>query len=101
MKHEITNQGSSLGESTPISLSDAVWTTSHIALFLGQRPESIFSVVNSSAFPLPLTNQQRNRRWLGEDVRAFFVKRSQGLVTEPTTRKIDNTHSPKSMRLKG
>ena len=85
----------------PISLIDTVWTTSHMALFLGQNPDSILPIVNSAEFPKPLTNQRRNRRWLGEDVKEFFVKRSQGLTAEPSRVRIDVTHSPKSMRLKG
>jgi predicted DNA-binding transcriptional regulator AlpA len=85
----------------PLSLDDAVWTTSHVALFLGQRPDSILSIVNCTEFPKPLTNQKRNRRWLGEDVREFFVRRSHGLVVEPAYRKIDVSQSPKSMHLKG
>lgn len=84
-----------------LSLNDAVWTTSHVALFLGQKPDSILSIVNCTEFPKPLTNQKRNRRWLGEDVREFFVRRSHGLVVEPAYRKIDASQSPKSMRLKG
>jgi predicted DNA-binding transcriptional regulator AlpA len=85
----------------PVSLNDTVWTTSHVASFLGQNPDSILTVVNSADFPKPLTNQQRNRRWLGEDVKEYFVRRSQGLVTEPSKARVDVTQAPKSMRLKG
>lgn len=85
----------------PLNLNDVVWTTAHVALFLGQNPESVLSVVNSTEFPRPLTNQRRNRRWLGEDVKEFFVKRSHGLATAPSRVRIDVAQSPKSMRLKG
>jgi hypothetical protein len=85
----------------PISLSDTVWTTSHVALFLGQNPDSILTVVYSAEFPKPLTNQKRNRRWLGEDVKEYFVRRSHGLATESSRVRINATHSPKSIRLKG
>jgi hypothetical protein len=85
----------------PVSLSDTVWTASHVALFLGQNPDSILTVVNAAEFPKPLTNQKRNRRWLGEDVKEFFIRRSQGLITEPSRARVDVTLAPKSMRLKG
>ena len=90
-----------MGLDDPVSLSDSVWTVLHIALFLGQKPDTLNSVVNSYGFPLPLTNQKRNRRWLAEDVKAFFVKRSHGQLQEPIAKKIDRTQTPKSMRLKG
>ena len=90
-----------MGLDDPVSLNDSVWTILHIALFLGQKPDTLNSVVNSYGFPLPLTNQKRNRRWLAEDVKAFFVKRSQGQLREPVAKKIDRTQTPKSMRLKG
>lgn len=90
-----------MGLEDPVSLTDAVWTVLHIALFLGQKPDTLNSVVNSFGFPRPLTNQKRNRRWLAEDVKEFFVKRSQGQLEESITKKIDKTQTPKSMRLKG
>ncbi len=89
-----------MGLKDPVSLDDTVWTILHIALFLGQKPDSLNSVVNSFGFPLPLTNQKRNRRWLAADVKAFFVKRSQGQLEELIAKKIDKTQTPKSMRLK-
>jgi hypothetical protein len=101
MKSTISNQGYPLGLKDPVSLDDTVWTILHIALFLGQKPDSLNGIVNSFGFPLPLTNQKRNRRWLAEDVKAFFVKRSQGELHEPLVKKIDKTQTPKSMRLKG
>ena len=90
-----------MGLKDPVSLDDTVWTILHIALFLGQKPDSLNSVVNSFGFPLPLTNQKRNRRWLAADVKAFFVKRSQGQLEELIAKKIDKAQTPKSMRLKG
>ena len=90
-----------MGIKDPVNLDDTVWTILHIALFLGQKPDSLNSVVNSFGFPLPLTNQKRNRRWLAADVKAFFVKRSQGQLEELIAKKIDKTQTPKSMRLKG
>jgi hypothetical protein len=101
MKSTTTSHGYPMGLDDPVSLSDSVWTILHIALFLGQKPDTLNSVVNSYGFPLPLTNQKRNRRWLAEDVKAFFVKRSQGQLQEPIAKKIDRTQTPKSMRLKG
>ncbi len=90
-----------MGLQDPVSLDDSVWTILHIALYLGQKPNSLNGVVNAYGFPKPLTNQMRNRRWLGADVKAFFVKRSQGELQQPIAKKIDRTQTPKSMRLKG
>jgi hypothetical protein len=90
-----------MGLKDPVSLDDSVWTILHIALFLGQKPDSLNGIVNSFGFPLPLTNQKRNRRWLAGDVKTFFVKRSQGELHEPIAKKIDKAQTPKSMRLKG
>lgn len=101
MKSTVTANGYPMGLEDPVSLTDAVWTVLHIALFLGQKPDTLNSVVNSFGFPRPLTNQKRNRRWLAEDVKEFFVKRSQGQLEEPIVKKIDKTQTPKSMRLKG
>ena len=101
MKSTVINQGYPMGLKDPVSLDDTVWTILHIALYLGQKPDSLNSVVNSFGFPLPLTNQKRNRRWLAVDVKAFFVKRSQGELHEPIAKKIDKAQTPKSMRLKG
>ena len=101
MKSRVINQGYPMGLKDPVSLDDTVWTILHIALYLGQKPDSLNSVVNSFGFPLPLTNQKRNRRWLAIDVKAFFVKRSQGELHEPIAKKIDKAQTPKSMRLKG
>jgi hypothetical protein len=101
MKSTLTNQGYPMGLQDPVSLDDSVWTILHIALYLGQKPDSLNGVVNAYGFPKPLTNQKRNRRWLGEDVKAFFVKRSQGELQQPIAKKIDKSQTPKSMRLKG
>ena len=90
-----------MGLKDPVSLDDAVWTILHIALYLGQKPETLNSVVNSFGFPRPLTNQKRNRRWLAEDVKQFFIKRSLGQLQEPVGKRIDKSQTPKSMRLKG
>jgi hypothetical protein len=101
MKLTMNSQGYPTGLQDPVSLDDSVWTILHIALYLGQKPDSLNGVVNAYGFPQPLTNQKRNRRWLAEDVKAFFVKRSQGQLQEPIARKIDKAQTPKSMRLKG
>ena len=101
MKSTVTDRGYPMGLMDPVSLDDTVWTILHIALFLGQKPDSLNRIVNSFGFPLPLTNQKRNRRWLAEDVKAFFVKRSHGELNEAIAKRIDKTQTPKSMRLKG
>ena len=100
MKSSTTNHKYPLGIKDPVDLADLVWTISHIALFLSQRHEVALSVVNSYGFPIPLTNQKRNRRWLAEDVRKFFEKRSQGEFAATTSYNIDKTQAPKSFRLK-
>jgi len=100
MKSSSTNQNYPLGIKDPVDLNDPVWTTSHIALFLNQRHEVVLSVVNSYGFPVPLSNQKRNRRWLAEDVRKFFEKRSQGEFAATTSYNIDKTQAPKSFRFK-
>ena len=100
MKSSSINQTYPLGVKDPVDLNDPVWTTSHIALFLNQRHEVVLSVVNSYGFPVPLSNQKRNRRWLAEDVRKFFEKRSQGEFAATTSYNIDKTQAPKSFRFK-
>jgi len=100
MKSSSTNQNYPLGIKDTVDLNDPVWTTSHIALFLNQRHEVVLSVVNSYGFPVPLSNQKRNRRWLAEDVRKFFEKRSQGEFAATTSYNIDKTQAPKSFRFK-
>ena len=89
-----------MGVKDPVNLNDSVWTLLHIALFLGQSPDRVLSVVNSFGFPIPLANQKRNRRWLGTDVKEFFAKRSQGLLEVSAQVKINRHQSPKSMGLK-
>jgi len=101
MNTTVTSQGYPLGLQDPVSLDDSVWTILHIALYLGQKPDSLNGVVNAYGFPQPLTNQKRNRRWLATDVKEFFVKRSQGELQQQIVRKIDKSQTPKSMRLKG
>ena len=101
MKSTATGQGYALGLKDPVSLDDSVWTILHIALYLGQKPDSLNAVVNSFGFPRPLTNQRRNRRWLAADVKEFFAKRSSGQLHEPIVKRIDRSQTPKSMRLKG
>ena len=88
------------GFKDPVSLADPVWTILHIALLLDVRPASLLSVVNLPGFPSPLINQKRNRRWWAEDVRAFFIQRSQSQPELPVPQKINRAQSPKSMRLK-
>jgi predicted DNA-binding transcriptional regulator AlpA len=79
---------------------DPVWTTLHIALYLGQRPDSVLSVVNTADFPRPLANQKRNRRWLSADVKTFFEKRSRGTTTSVHSLSMDKSLAPKSVRIK-
>ena len=100
MKSGFISQGHSLGLQDPVNLLDQVWTTLHIALFLGQQPDSVLSVVNSVGFPRPLANQRRNRRWLASDVRTFFERRSQGEYPVGPTTPIDKSRAPKSLRMK-
>ena len=89
-----------MGVKDPVDLNDSVWKLLHIALFLGQSPERVLSVVNSFGFPVPLSNQKRNRRWLASDVKEFFIKRSQGLIQVHSEVKINRHQSPKSMGFK-
>lgn len=74
----------------PISLADEVWGIEHICLFMKQDRRSLYPVVNSEGFPLPLTNQMRNRRWLATSVRAFFAGRP-GCVVHPKLKSVPNT----------
>jgi hypothetical protein len=100
MKSTTAQHGHPADFQDPVSLNDPVWTILHMALLLDVKPDSLSSVVNSPNFPRPLANQHRNRRWWAEDVRAFFIKRSQGLLPALAPKKIDRSQSPKSMRLK-
>lgn len=95
-----TSQGYQMGLKDPVSLLDPVWTTLHIALYLGQQPDSVLSVVNATGFPRPLANQKRNRRWLSADVKTFFEKRSQGETPVIPSFPINKTLAPKSIRIK-
>jgi len=101
MKSAYKNQEFPLGVQDPVNLTDPVWTTLHIALFLDIREDAVLSLVHSFGFPKPLANQKRNRRWLAEDVKAFFVKRSQGQIEAPNPYQLNKSQLPKSMRLKG
>jgi hypothetical protein len=74
----------------PISLNDEVWGIEHICLFMKQDKRSLYPVVNAEGFPLPLTNQMRNRRWLASSVRAFFTSRP-GCVVHPKLKSVPNT----------
>lgn len=89
-----------MGLKDPVSLDDTVWTTQHIASYLGQQQDSVLSVVNAEGFPRPLANQKRNRRWLSKHVKTFFEKRSQGETPVITTFPINKTLAPKSIRIK-
>jgi|APCry1669193181_1035450.scaffolds.fasta_scaffold02053_5 hypothetical protein len=100
MKSASTSQGYHLGVTDPVNLLDPVWTTLHIALFLGQQPDSVLSIVNSVGFPTPLANQKRNRRWLANDVKSFFERRSKGEYPTIPKTSADKSHTPKSIRLK-
>jgi predicted DNA-binding transcriptional regulator AlpA len=100
MKSARTSQGYQLGLKDPVSLMDPVWTTLHIALYLGQSPDSVLSVVNTFGFPRPLANQRRNRRWLSADVKDFFEQRSKGQIEAMPSTPINTQQSPKSVRIK-
>jgi|LauGreDrversion4_2_1035121.scaffolds.fasta_scaffold42098_2 hypothetical protein len=98
MKH--THQPPSLGLMDPVHLDDAVWTVLHIAMFLGIKPTAVLSVVNSNGFPVPLTNQKRDRRWLAEDVKHFFAMKSKGAYEQKESSLINPSYSPKSIQIK-
>jgi hypothetical protein len=68
-----SRHSSVLGLEDPVRLEDAVWTVLHIAMFLGIKPTAVLPIVNSNGFPVPLTNKKRDRRWLAEDVKNFFL----------------------------
>jgi hypothetical protein len=74
----------------PISLNDEVWGIEHICIFMKQDRRSLYPVVNSEGFPLPLTNQMRNRRWLAASVRAYFCGLP-GSVVHPKLKSVPNT----------
>ena len=76
MKSPVTIHGYPMGLKDPVSLDDTVWTILHIALFLGQKPDTLNSVVNSYGFPLPLTNQKRKKKAMlnGIDICNIFEK---------------------------
>jgi hypothetical protein len=101
MKSAYKTQDFQLGVQDPFNLTDPVWTTLHLAMFLDIREDAVLSLVHSFGFPKPLANQKRNRRWLAEDVKAFFVKRSQGQIESLNSYQPDKSQMPKSMRLKG
>jgi hypothetical protein len=84
----------------PVRLEDSVWTTLHIALYLGVRPNAALSVVNDYGFPKPLVNKKRDRRWLAEDVKRFFAKKSQGELEVVPKKLIDKSYIPKSIEFK-
>jgi predicted DNA-binding transcriptional regulator AlpA len=73
----------------PIDLADEVWGLEHICEFMKQKKRSLYPLVNSEDFPLPLNNQKRNRRWLASSVRAYFANK-QGCVVQPTLRSVPN-----------
>jgi hypothetical protein len=100
MRTSNTGHQQAIGVKDPVDLNDSVWTLLHIALFLGQSPDRVLSVVNSFGFPVPLANQKRNRRWLSSDVKEFFIKRSQGLIQIRSEVKVNRHQSPKSMGFK-
>ena len=60
----------------PVRLEDSVWTSLHIALYLGVKPSAALSVVNDYGFPRPLINKKRDRRWLADDVKRYFAKKT-------------------------
>ncbi len=84
----------------PVRLEDSVWTTLHIALYLGVRPNAALSVVNEYGFPMPLINKKRDRRWLAEDVKRFFAKKSPGELEVIPKKLIDKSYTPKSIEFK-
>ena len=61
------------GEPTSQFLMDEVWTIEDIAGYTKHEVRAVYAVVNSPGFPSPITNQQRNRRWLASAVRTYFA----------------------------
>ena len=84
----------------PVRLEDSVWTTLHIALYLGVKPNAALSVVNEYGFPRPLINKKRDRRWLAEDVKKFFAKKSLGELEVVPKKLINKSYTPKSIEFK-
>jgi len=72
-----------------VNLNDEVWGLEHICEFMKQPRRSLYPLVNSEGFPLPLNNQKRNRRWLASAVRAYFANK-QGCVVQPVLRSLTN-----------
>ena len=81
-------------------LEDSVWTMLHIALYLGVKPNAALSVVHEYGFPKPLINKKRDRRWLAEDIKRFFAKKSQGELEVIPKKLIDRSYTPKSIEFK-
>jgi hypothetical protein len=100
MNHSSSALTAEVGALGPINLSDEVWGVEHIALYLKQDKRSLYPVINAEGFPLPLTNQKRNRRWLASAVRAYFVERQRGAV-HPKLQSVPNTsYEPISIHTK-
>lgn len=57
-----------------INLDAPIWRIEEIALYL--RLESVrgsYPIVRQPGFPLPIVHGSRNRRWIAEEVKAFFA----------------------------
>ena len=83
-----------------ISLNDEVWSLLHIQLFLSVPEETAQRVVNNYAFPEPIVNKKKNRRWLASDVRAYFTKKSSGEIEPPKRKPIRSGYEPKVVTFK-
>jgi predicted DNA-binding transcriptional regulator AlpA len=55
------------------NLDDPLWTTAHIATYLGMRLSAAYKRTAETDFPTPVGEARRHRRWLAGDVVEFFA----------------------------
>jgi hypothetical protein len=77
--------------------SGAIWMLRDIALYMRSTELSASRIVNQPGFPRPLGNQHRNRRWLSQDVKAFFENLSKTPYSTRPALQVETNYEPSTI----
>jgi hypothetical protein len=84
----------------PFLPSSEVWSIGEIASYIRMSPNAVYHIVNRAGFPSSIGNPKRNRRWLAQDVKAYFETYSRNPDSTVRSSWVDLGHEPSTIVFK-
>jgi len=87
-------------EPEPYLPSLEVWSIDDIASYVRMSPNTVYQIVNRAGFPASIGNPKRNRRWLAQDVKAYFQTYSKNPNSSVKSSWVDLGYEPSTIVFK-